>query len=135
MLRVWKEAAMTRRRDMMLLDIIECNHVPMIPVVEDNVILHWLCGCGREIPAVKKTIYWFKDQGLFSGHARDIGCADDTEVEHKCDAMIKDNEVVKNRYGGHCRVTDQAISDLHAIPLSAQFAFFKSIDMQKPESD
>lgn len=73
------------------------------------------------------TIYWFKDKGLFTGHPRDIGLTTDLEVEHACDAMIKDFVVVKNRYGGNPRITQEAISDLYMAPLATQYELFKSL--------
>lgn len=121
---------MTRRRDMMLLDIIECNHQPMIPIVDNGVILHWLCGCGKEVPNVhehKSVIYWFKGQGLFTGDPRNIGCANAQEVAHKADAIIENNEVTKNRYGHCVRITNEAISDLYMLSLKSQFEFFKGL--------
>lgn len=73
------------------------------------------------------TIYWFKDKGLFTGHPQNIGLNSETEVEHACDAMIKDKKVVKNRYGGHILMTQKAIDDLYVLSLAMQLEFFKSI--------
>lgn len=42
---------MTRNREIDLLDLIECDHKPEVPVSEDGEILYWLCRCGRQVKA------------------------------------------------------------------------------------
>ena len=77
------------------------------------------------------TIYWFKDKGLFTGLPQWLGLTSDTELEHASDVVIKDFEIVKNRYGGHCRITMEAISDLHILTIEGQYNFFKTIPVSK----
>jgi hypothetical protein len=45
---------MTRNSDLYLKDIIQCNHTPKTPIVDDNgKILYWICRCGRQIPTTE----------------------------------------------------------------------------------
>lgn len=46
---------MTRRSDMMLEDLIGCNHEPETPITQDGEIIYWLCRCGREHWPVKES--------------------------------------------------------------------------------
>lgn len=40
---------MTRRREMMLEDLFDCEHEPEIPIVDDGgSILYWRCRCGEK---------------------------------------------------------------------------------------
>lgn len=39
---------MTRRRDLMLEDLRDCDHSAEIPVAEGGEILYWLCRCGQK---------------------------------------------------------------------------------------
>ena len=73
-------------------------------------------------------IYWFKDKGLFSGPARNIGYSSYMEVEHACDAMINEKRIiVKNREGGLREITHKEVGDLYVFTLAEQLAFFKGI--------
>lgn len=45
---------MTRNRELDLEDIIDCEHVPEIPISENGEILYWLCRCGQEHEIPKK---------------------------------------------------------------------------------
>ena len=40
---------MTRNRDLHLEDLFSHEHVAEIPVVEDEIIVHWLCYCGQRV--------------------------------------------------------------------------------------
>jgi hypothetical protein len=48
---VWGMGKMTRRRDLMLEDLIGCDHKLELPITEDGEILYWRCRCGE----VQKT--------------------------------------------------------------------------------
>lgn len=40
---------MTRRRDMMLEDLLECGHELTIPISENGEIISWRCDCGARV--------------------------------------------------------------------------------------
>lgn len=47
---------MTRRRDLMLEDLRECDHAPETPIVDDaGTILYWVCRCGLRKHPPRKT--------------------------------------------------------------------------------
>jgi hypothetical protein len=37
---------MTRRRDLMCEDLFGCDHTPETPIVDEGVIVSWVCRCG-----------------------------------------------------------------------------------------
>lgn len=73
-----------------------------------------------------KTIYWFKDKGLFTGASENIGMSSYLEVEHACDVKIKNNKIVKNRYGHNTKISNDNIQKLYIMNLDEQYNFFKN---------
>ena len=39
---------MTRRSDLMLEDLIGCDHEPTLPVTQNGEVLYWRCTCGAK---------------------------------------------------------------------------------------
>lgn len=72
-----------------------------------------------------KTIYWFKDKGLFIGHPQQVGLTSIEQLEHECDAMIVDSEITKNRYGRLRTISQNEFDYLYSRSLSDQLQFFK----------
>lgn len=44
---------MTRNYEIDCRDLFECDHTPVVPVVQDGEIIYWLCRCGRIHPVLE----------------------------------------------------------------------------------